>query len=130
MKSKIINNKTVVLSSIVIMYFLMTKELLPTVVYFLVAIPFAIFFFPVQLFLDKELKKINIVSYFTISTSIAFSCISQYIDADSVSFQLSLLFLLVLNFALLLLDTNAGQLKNKNLHVILLVLIPLLFFVK
>lgn len=106
----------------------MSKGFFPKILYFLITIPYALYFFPIRLFLDKEIKLINILSYFTIATTLSFSFINQYLDKDNIGIQIVLLSLLFINIFILFFDKNSSDFKDKDLHFILLFFLPLIFF--
>ena len=124
----ILSNHRILLIIILALFFLMSKGFFPKILYFLITIPYALYFFPIRLFLDKEIKLINILSYFTIATTLSFSFINQYLDKDNIGIQIVLLSLLLINIFILFFDKKSSDYKNKDLHFILLVFIPLIFF--
>ncbi len=100
---------------------------IPTLISFLILIPLATYFFPIKLFFEKSINPISFFSNFIVSSSLTLSFVSIFIDNMFFGLKLFLLIILMLN-SFLLYKYNEINSYKRFLHLILLVLLPLIYF--
>lgn len=106
-KTNILKKDYILILILSVLYFLSVKNVIPTFAYLIIALVGSFYFFPIKLFLDKNLfnetrnKKIaKILSYFVIGNIIVFSALMLYVDGPGF-FRNSLFVYGILNSILL-----------------------------
>lgn len=96
----------VLLQSLV--HFLTIKNIIPTVVYLVIAVLVSIYFFPIKLLLENKFlgvlnkkKAVLALSYFVISNIITLTALTVYLDSKGFLYTALLIYSLI-NFAFLL----------------------------
>lgn len=107
-KQDILKKDYILILLLSVLYFLSVKNVIHNFAYLIIALAISFYFFPIKLILDKslftqpkKLKIIKVISYFIISSIVAFSALLFYTDSGPGFFRNALFVYGLLNMILL-----------------------------